>query len=168
LKEKIRRKIKCPETLWLIDMILDHSNEQERRTYFPGDDLLTPSERRHGLPIGNLTSQLWANVYLSPLDHLMAERFGGRRYVRSWDDFALFSDDPAELRAARSLMARELEKDRLRLHPVKTQIFETRQGPISLVSRLAGSDTGPARESQTRAQTLAPDARDYGDGFDGN
>ena len=63
LKEKIRRKIKCPETLWLIELILDHSNEQEpTHLYFPGDDLLTPGERRHGLPIGNLTSQLWANV----------------------------------------------------------------------------------------------------------
>ena len=35
----------------------------------PGDDLLTPLQRRRGLPIGNLTSQLFANVYLNPLDH---------------------------------------------------------------------------------------------------
>jgi RNA-directed DNA polymerase len=36
--------------------------------YFPGDDLFSPFERRHGLPLGNQTSQFLANVYLNPLD----------------------------------------------------------------------------------------------------
>lgn len=58
LQELIRRRIKCPETLWLIDTIIDASNEQiPVIEYFPGDDLLTPTLRRRGLPIGNLTSQ---------------------------------------------------------------------------------------------------------------
>jgi retron-type reverse transcriptase len=48
LKQLIRRKIKCPDTLWLIDAIIDNSNEQEEvNHYFPGDDLLTPIQRRH-------------------------------------------------------------------------------------------------------------------------
>ena len=59
----MRRKIKCKDTLWLIDKIIDNSNEQEEIiNYFPGDDLLTPIQRRHGLPIGNLTSQWMANI----------------------------------------------------------------------------------------------------------
>jgi retron-type reverse transcriptase len=63
LKRQIRRKIKCPDTLWLIDTIIDNSNEQEPVIeYFPGDDLLTPLQRRKGIPIGNLTSQFWSNV----------------------------------------------------------------------------------------------------------
>ena len=37
--------------------------------WFPGDDLFTPIERRTGLPLGNQTSQFFANVYLDPLDH---------------------------------------------------------------------------------------------------
>ncbi len=44
--------------------------------YFPGDDLFTPFERPHGLPIGNLTSQIWANLMLSPVDHLLASFLG--------------------------------------------------------------------------------------------
>jgi RNA-directed DNA polymerase len=57
LKAQFRRKLKCQETLWLIDQIIDGSNIQgEGIEYFPNDDLLTPIERRKGLPIGNLTS----------------------------------------------------------------------------------------------------------------
>jgi retron-type reverse transcriptase len=48
----------------LIDTIIDNSNEQETVIdYFPVDDLLTPLERKRGLPIGNLTSQFFANIY---------------------------------------------------------------------------------------------------------
>ena len=57
LKTLIRKKIKCHDTLWLIDAIVDSSNEQEPiYEYFPGDTLLIPEQRRRGLPIGNLTS----------------------------------------------------------------------------------------------------------------
>ena len=49
LKTLIRRKMKCRDTLWLIDTIIDHSNEQDAvRDYFPGDDLLSPFQRRRG------------------------------------------------------------------------------------------------------------------------
>lgn len=75
LKEFIRRKIKCPDTLWLINSIIDNSNEQETVVdYFYGDDLLTPVTRRKGLPIGNLTSQFFANIYLNGFDHFVKEQ----------------------------------------------------------------------------------------------
>ena len=62
--------VACPRTLALADRIVDGANPQEPAPlYFPGDDLFTPFERRRGLPIGNLTSQLFANVYLDGLDH---------------------------------------------------------------------------------------------------
>jgi len=129
LKDKIRRKIKCWDTLWLIDRILDNSNEQEPVCqYFDGDELLTPCVRRHGLPIGNLTSQLWANVYLNRVDHAMAAAYGGRRYLRYVDDIALFSDDRMELHEAREQLSQALAKARLRLHPIKTEVVEVRHG----------------------------------------
>lgn len=129
LKEKLRRKIKCIDTLWLVDQVLDASNAQDpAAAYFPGDDLFTPHERRRGLPIGNLTSQFFANVYLDSLDHLVKERLRVRRYVRYVDDFALFGDDRAALVQARAAIEEHLAGLRLRLHPVKTQLFETRHG----------------------------------------
>lgn len=129
LKSLIRRKIKCKNTLWLIDTIIDNSNEQDPvLAHFPGDDLLTPSQRRRGLPIGNLTSQLSANIYLNGFDHFVKEHLKVRKYLRYVDDFAAFSDDQGFLHEARLAIKDYLYTLRLQLHPVKTQLFETRQG----------------------------------------
>lgn len=129
LKASLRRTIKCPDTLWLCDRIIDGSNPQgEGVEYFPGDDWLAPVQRRKGLPIGNLTSQFFANVYLNGLDHFVKETLGTRKYLRYVDDFALFSDDRGFLADARSAIQTYLIQIRLRLHSVKTQLFETRQG----------------------------------------
>ena len=130
LKTIIRRKIKCASTLWLIETIIDASNEQEgERFYFPGDDLFSPYERRRGLPIGNLTSQFLANIYLSGLDHLIQEKMSWARYVRYVDDFALFADDKRRLESARGEIETHLATLRLMLHPIKSQIFPTTRGP---------------------------------------
>ncbi len=125
LKRDFRRRIACAQTLALMDRIVDGSNPQEPvDLHFPGDDLFAPYERRRGLPIGNLTSQFSANVYLDPLDHFCTEvlRAPFLRYV---DDFALFHDDPGMLAHWRQRIARFLEGRRLKLHPRKTQIVPT-------------------------------------------
>ncbi|MCU0567215.1 MAG: RNA-directed DNA polymerase [Oculatellaceae cyanobacterium Prado106] len=129
LKTLLRRKIKCPQTLWLIDQIIDRSNEQDPiLTYFPGDDLLVPCLRRHGLPIGNLTSQFFANCFLNGFDHFVKEELKARHYLRYVDDFALFSNDRLFLQDARVALESYLTTLRLRIHPIKSQLFETKQG----------------------------------------
>jgi retron-type reverse transcriptase len=129
LKSILNRKVKCVETLWLIETIIDHSNEQELvLEYFPGDTLLTPHERRHGLPIGNLTSQFFANCYLNGFDHFVKEQLKAISYLRYVDDFALFSDDHCFLVDARQAIEVYLTKLRLKIHPIKSQLFETRIG----------------------------------------
>jgi RNA-directed DNA polymerase len=129
LKALIRQKIKCPETLWLIDTIIDASNEQQPvLEYFPGDDLLTPVQRRKGLPIGNLTSQSFANLYLSPFDQFVKRQLKLKHYLRYVDDFAAFSDDKQELADARVAMEAYLATLRLKMHPIKSQLFETCYG----------------------------------------
>ncbi len=131
------RKIKCPDTLWLIDTILDNSNEQETVIdYFPGDELLTPITRRRGLPIGNLTSQFFANIYLNGFDHFVKEQLKVRKYVHYVDDFALFSDDWEFLTEARLATEEYLDQLRLKIHPIKSQLFETRIGATFLGFRI--------------------------------
>jgi RNA-directed DNA polymerase len=126
LKATLRDYIKCPETLWLIDTLIDHSNPQlPTLDYFPGDDLLTPMVRRKGLPIGNLTSQFFANCYLNPLDHFVKRQIKAQCYLRYVDDFALFSDDHGWLTEARVAMAEFLAGLRLTIHPIKSQLFAT-------------------------------------------
>lgn len=129
LKQQLRRWLKCPDTLWLIDTIIDNSNPQtEELVYFPADTLLTPLERRVGLPIGNLTSQFFANVYLNGFDHWVKESLKIRNYLRYVDDFLLFADDWQQLADAKGSIITYLTSLRLQLHPVKSQLFETRHG----------------------------------------
>ena len=95
--------------------------------YYPGDNLFTPFERRRGLPIGNLTSQLFANVYLDGLDHFVKEVLRAPGYLRYVDDSALFHDDPAVLADWRGRIDTYLARRRLSLHPRKTCIAATAQ-----------------------------------------
>jgi len=124
LKAKIRRKIKCADTLWLIDLVIDGSNPQEdAAAYFPGDDLFTPFQRRRGIPIGNLASQLFANLYLSAADHFIKARFPEFGYIRYMDDMVVFGRDKPSLWRVADELERFLQNDRLRLHERKRMVY---------------------------------------------
>ena len=126
LKRDLLRRIRCPRVGALAGTIIGASNPQERvHAYFPGDDLFAAFERRRGLPIGNLTSQFFANVYLDGLDHFCKEVLRARGYLRYVDDFALFHDDAGGLEDWRECIAAYLEGRRLLLHPRKTAILST-------------------------------------------
>jgi retron-type reverse transcriptase len=129
LKTILARKIKCVKTLNLIYKIIDNSNIQEPSfDYFPNDNLFTPWERRKGLPIGNLTSQIFANIYLNYFDHFMQEELKVGAYLRYVDDFAIFSNDREFLVNIRERLENYLVDLRLKIHPIKSQIFATRHG----------------------------------------
>jgi retron-type reverse transcriptase len=137
LKTLLHNKLKCPDTLWLIDSLIDNSNEQFPVVeYFPGDELLTPLERQRGLPIGNLTSQFFANVYLNYLDHFVKDKLKAWKYLRYVDDFALFSNDREFLTDARYAIEEYLTELRLKIHPIKSQLFETKYGTNFLGFRI--------------------------------
>ncbi len=72
LRAELARLIADKDVLWLCDQILKSGvgvlSEQYDMTYFPNDDIFA-ANRPRGLPIGNLTSQFLANVYLNSLDH---------------------------------------------------------------------------------------------------
>lgn len=71
------------------------------------------------------------------------------RYV---DDFALFGDDQEELRAARRDIETYLAKLRLRIHPVKSQLFETRRGPSFLGFRVLPKQIRVRNDNLRRAR----------------
>ncbi|MDA1053034.1 MAG: reverse transcriptase/maturase family protein [Planctomycetota bacterium] len=138
LTELIARKVKDEDVLWLASVIIEHSNPQEAFVrWFPGDDLFTPSERRRGLPIGNQTSQFFANVYLNPLDHFVKETLRAPAYVRYMDDFVLLADDKKWLAEARRQCRRFLARQlRLVLHPRKSEISRVADGTRFLGFRI--------------------------------
>jgi RNA-directed DNA polymerase len=129
LKERFRRTLKERPTLDLMDRIVDGSNAQDFVGHvFPGDDLFTAIERRRGLPIGNLTSQWFANWYLDPLDHWLTShlRIGG--YVRYCDDFILLDNDAGKLREMVHALPEFLAGLRLRLHEERLNVLPAAAG----------------------------------------
>ena len=82
-----------------------------------------------GIPIGNLTSQFWANVYLDPLDRVLAEFAGADRCLRYMDDILVFGDDKAAL-WDRVLAATVCVRDQLQLalKPAATRVAPTSSG----------------------------------------
>jgi len=88
--------------------------------YFRGDDLFA-TNRPRGLPIGNLTSQFWANVYLNGLDHFVKRQLKCKGYVRYVDDLLLFADDKPTLHAWRADVIEYAAGLRLTLHEERAQ-----------------------------------------------
>jgi len=133
LYDLIERKIGCKDTLWLIRLIIDHSNEQESVLhYFKGDDLFTPIQRRIGIPIGNLTSQFFANIYLNGMDHFIKEELRCRYYIRYVDDFVILDDTKDQLHDVRRKIDHYLGKLRLKLHPRKSHVYPVNEGTLFL------------------------------------
>ena len=129
LKASFRRCFKEPELLALMDRIVDSGTVPEPFiAFFPGDNLFTPYLRPKGLPIGNLTSQLWANVYLSSFDHWAKEELKVPAYLRFVDDFVLLSDSKEHLREWLALLKERLANLRLLAHPRKCVIRRTDEG----------------------------------------
>jgi retron-type reverse transcriptase len=82
-----------------------------------------------GLPIGNLTSQFFANVYLDPLDCYVKRGLNQKRYLRYVDDLAMFGNDLDLLRfSAKKIDSFLAERLNLTLHPDKTKFGRVLQG----------------------------------------
>ncbi len=110
LKAALRRVVKDDDVLWLCDVIIDSS----------GTDV--------GIPIGNLSSQLFANFYLDALDKFIKEEIRVLYYIRYMDDFLVVSRDKDFLRDAwRAVDDFVTDKLHLELNP-KTTIVCAKNG----------------------------------------
>ncbi len=109
----IRKKVTDDGVLWLIERILDSF----------------PVESGIGLPLGNVTSQLFANIYLNELDHFVKHGLRISFYMRYCDDFLLLGDNPEQLLRAKDTIADFLQQRLgLLLHPNKVTLRTYRQG----------------------------------------
>jgi hypothetical protein len=82
-----------------------------------------------GLPIGNLTSQLFANIYMNEFDQFIKHKLKIRHYARYTDDFVIVSNDHAYLESLIPEIQFFLEINlKLKLHPNKVSIRKIRQG----------------------------------------
>lgn len=131
LRAKLARQVHDTDVLWLVDAVLangaDVLTDEYAPVYFAGDDLFAVCRPR-GLPIGNLTSQFWSNVYLNDFDWFVQRELGCSAYLRYVDDFALFGNDKRSLGSWRQAIIARLGRERLRIHEAQTQVLPTSCG----------------------------------------
>ena len=124
LRRILNRRIQDGAIRRLIGLILASGagvhSETYDMVYFPGDDLLAAARPR-GLPIGNLTSQFWANCYLDGFDHFVTRELGCPAYLRYMDDFLLFADDKPTLWRWHAAIIERLATLRLTPHEAQAQ-----------------------------------------------
>jgi retron-type reverse transcriptase len=127
----LARKIADPQVLWLCNQILTSGvgvlSDEYEMVYFPGDDLFAAARPR-GLPIGNLTSQFWANVYLNELDQFVKRTLQVGPYLRYVDDFLLFSENKAQLWAWKAAIRQFLVGLRLTIHEKRSTVYPVTNG----------------------------------------
>jgi hypothetical protein len=115
LKNIILKKIKDKKVLLLIFKIIDSDYSNLGKGY--------------GVPIGNLTSQLFANIYLNELDQFVKHKLNIKYYFRYVDDFLLFSNYKKELNKNINLIIKFMKtKLNLKLPSKKTNILLTEDG----------------------------------------
>ena len=137
LRETLARKIDDAQVLWLVEQILASGvgvlSEEYTMVYFPSDDSAPAGaafavNRPRGLPIGNLTSQFWANCYLSPFDHFVQRELQCPAYLRYVDDFLLFADDKRLLWEYQRALVERLGRFRLTIHRASAQVRPVTDG----------------------------------------
>lgn len=114
MKLAVRRKIKCADTLWLVDNIIDSMQ---------------------GLPIGNYTSQHFGNLYLNEFDWWVKQTVKPAGYFRYCDDILVFAHTPAELLAIKAQMLDRLAALDLTVKP-NWNIYDVQKNGVDFVGFL--------------------------------
>ena len=128
LKTLLSRRIADAPAIGLTNRIIDSGADiqvgESPQTLFPAMIYLPCCAR--GLPIGNLTSQFWANVYLHELDIYVKHELKCAAYLRYMDDVVLFSNEKSQLHTWKAAIGEFLgARLRLLLHPRKSVVFPT-------------------------------------------
>ena len=129
LRDLLAARITEPWWMRLAETILFHDPRQDFEyrgnpgllARVPPHKQLARQQAHLGLPIGNLSSQFFANVYLDVLDQHVKHRIGARHYIRYVDDFVLLHESPQWLNAARAEIEAFLPaRLNARINPTKT------------------------------------------------
>jgi len=118
----IEKRIKDQRVIWLIKEIINSC--YIHKIYKNLFDFRTT-----GIPIGNLTSQLFANIYLNELDQFVKHKPRMKYYIRYMDDFLILYSSKQKLHQIKQEIGIFLQKKlNLKLHPKKVNIFQVKDG----------------------------------------
>ena len=157
LRKQLAAKITEPWWLALAEQILMHDPREDYEVRSPAHlfnrvpqhKRLTAQPAHLGLPIGNLSSQFFANVYLDALDQFAKHRLGAKHYVRYVDDFVFLHESPQQLNAWLAEVEAFLPSLGAKLNPTKTILQ-----PVDRGVDFVGHVIKPWRRS-TRKRSLA-------------
>ena len=107
----LKRKIKDRKVIWLINQIIKNFDNNEK-----------------GMPLGNMTSQFFANVYLNDLDYFIKHKLRIKYYIRYVDDFVILYENKQTLINYKDKIEKYLKNLKLELHPNKSKIFPMYKG----------------------------------------
>lgn len=113
----ISKYVRDSRVLWLVTKILCHYDS---------------GIQGKGMPLGNWTSQFFANVYLNELDQFVKHKLRAKYYIRYVDDFVILHKSKTVLQDYEKCIKKFLHQLQLELHPTKCQILPLSQG-ISLL-----------------------------------
>lgn len=114
----LKKVIKDEDALRLLGEVINSFSSNESNIFYS-----------KGLPIGNLTSQLFANIYMNEFDYYMKHALRVKYYARYTDDFVVVSDDRKYLKNLIPMIQSFLREHlALKLHPKKTTIRSLHQG----------------------------------------
>ena len=130
LKDVIRKRIKDPDLLWLLDDIIDSAD---------------------GVPIGNYISQYFANLYLAELDHIAKEQWHIKYYYRYADDIVILSDSKEFLHSIHSKIVQYLAEHRRLELKQNYQIFPVEARGIDFVGYVVRHEYCLARKRNKKA-----------------
>jgi retron-type reverse transcriptase len=158
LRDLLAARIGEPELMDLAERILFHDprtdvdvqSPPERLALVPKHKSLLTQPADRGLPIGNLSSQFFANVLLDPLDQHVKHRMRVRHYIRYVDDFILLHESAQQLNAWRSEIEAFLTRLGVQLNPAKTVLQPIERG-IDFVGHLIKPHRRTIRPRTVRA-----------------
>lgn len=129
----LQRKINDRKVIWLIQQILSNTSPEREREMantlmkegVVGENLVS----LQGMPLGNLTSQFFANCYLNPLDWFVKQTLKATYYLRYVDDFVILHESKDQLRTWKKEIESFLKtKLKIELHPTKSRITPLSEG----------------------------------------
>src|SRR3989338_6989123 len=107
----LEKKVKDAKLMKLIYKIIKNYDDPDR-----------------GMPLGNMTSQFFANVYLNCLDYFVKHKLKMKYYLRYVDDFIILHESKEKLEECKDKISKYLRHLRLKLHPDKSKIFSLYKG----------------------------------------
>ena len=112
LLSMVEEKVKDADVIWLLKQILEHN------AFIKG----------RGMPLGNYTSQFFANVYLNKFDYFVKHTLRAKYYLRYVDDFVILDKSEEKLERYKRYIDEYLHTLGLKLHPTKSRVIPLHQG----------------------------------------